>query len=83
MSHEFNPNPWRNKVRWSEQRHVDRTYPSGVARERPMLTARIHCEPEPEVLENGFERAGGGMNRVDLFNFQLRAGHGYRNEGEE
>ena len=47
MADEFNPNPWRNT-----DKYVDRTYPSGVARERPMLTTRIHCEPERETVSS-------------------------------
>ena len=76
MADEFNRDPWRRTARY-----IDRTYPSGVARERPLLTTRIHCEPDDEVqeLENR-ERSG---NRVDLFNMQLRAGHGYRNIDDE
>ena len=45
MSSEFNPDPWNRSGPY-----VDRTYASGVAQERPKLTTRIHCEPEPEEL---------------------------------
>ena len=44
MAREFNPDPWNRT-----DKYVDRTYPSGVARERPKLTTRIHCEPEREA----------------------------------
>jgi hypothetical protein len=47
MSKEFNPNPWKRTGEY-----IDRTYPSGVAGARPLLTPRIHCEPEPEALED-------------------------------
>lgn len=43
MAYEFNPDPWRR-----HSTYIDRTYPSGVAQERPKLTTRIHCEPEVE-----------------------------------
>jgi len=43
MSNEFNPDPFKHSGLY-----IDRTYASGVAQERPKLTTRIHCEPEPE-----------------------------------
>lgn len=45
MSREFNPDPWNRT-----DKYIDRTYASGVAQERPKLTTRIHCEPEPEEV---------------------------------
>jgi len=45
MSREYNPDPWNKSGKY-----IDRTYASGVAQERPKLTTRIHCEPEPEEL---------------------------------
>lgn len=45
MAGEFNPDPWLRT-----DKYIDRTYPSGVARERPKLTTRIHCEPEREAV---------------------------------
>lgn len=47
MSKEFNPNPWKHTADY-----IDRTYPSGVAGARPLLTPRIHCKPEPEVTDD-------------------------------
>jgi hypothetical protein len=38
MSYEFNPNPWRRS-----SRYTDKTYPSGFAEARPILTPRSHC----------------------------------------
>ena len=73
--HEFNRDPWR------KGRYRDKAYPSGTASARPMLTPRIHCavdDPEAELEER--DHVG---NRCNIFNMQLRAGHGYRNEGEE
>lgn len=45
MAGEFNPDPWLRT-----DKYIDRTYPSGVARERPKLTTRIHCEPDQETV---------------------------------
>ena len=71
MADEFNPDPW-NKV---GGKYIDRTYPSGVARERPMLTTRIHCEPdEPARSEDAVHE--NDINRVEQFNRDLRAGLG-------
>jgi hypothetical protein len=74
MAHEFNPNPWQRT-----DRYIDRTYPSGVARERPIATTRIHCEPDDDAVGE----AHVGPERVELFNRQLREGHAGRNRGEE
>jgi hypothetical protein len=52
-------------------RKIDRTYPSGVARERPMLNPRIYCEADED--SNTMTHEGG--EKVELFNRQLRAGH--------
>lgn len=75
MANEFNPNPWR------KGRYTDKAYPAGTASARPALTPRIHCAVESEESEVMGDLSGKG--RCDLFNMQLRAGHGYVNEGEE
>lgn len=66
MADEFNPDPWLKGGHY-----IDRTYPSGVARERPKLTTRIHCEPDADSTEV----AQSGENAVERFNRQLRGGH--------
>jgi hypothetical protein len=68
MAKEFNPDPWNHTAAY-----IDRTYPSGVAGARPVLTTRIHCEPdeiEPEA------RGSASDDRVARFNEQLREGIG-------
>lgn len=71
----YNPNP-SGPVR-------DKIYPSQIAAERPACAPRIHCEatlnlndslrggPQPMHTESQHER----------FLHELRAGHGFRNEG--
>jgi hypothetical protein len=81
MSHEFNPNPWRRN-----SRYVDKTYPSGFAEARPILTPRSHCaadEPNesPDAWQEPIKGGTGGC--IKRFNFALRAGHGYRSAGDE
>lgn len=66
MADEFNPDPWRKT-----NQYIDRTYPSGVARERPMLTTRIHCEPEDEVRTSDSVTHDGG-SASERFNRELR-----------
>lgn len=67
MAKEFNPNPWEHT-----DVYIDRTYPSGVAGARPLLTPRIHCEPDVESEQRGSQ----SDDRVALFNRQLREGLG-------
>jgi hypothetical protein len=70
MADEFNPNPWERTNKF-----IDRTYPSGVARERPMLTTRIHCEPDEPGRAEDVTHSDSG-SRVERFNEQLRSGLG-------
>lgn len=70
MADEFNPDPWNHT-----NKYIDRTYPSGVARERPLLTTRIHCEPDSpgrseDMVHDQTESA------VERFNRALRSGIG-------
>jgi hypothetical protein len=73
MAKEFNPNPWEKT-----NAYIDRTYASGVAGARPMLTTRIHCEPDDKDVN--YEEAGvpgsDKSDRVRLFNSELRSGLG-------
>jgi hypothetical protein len=62
---------------------VDKTYPSGFAESRPILTPRSHCAVETEDYDEWQEATRSAKGRCALFNMQLRAGHGYRNQGEE
>lgn len=101
MAYEFNPDPWRR-----HSVYVDRTYPSGVAQERPKLTTRIHCEPEVEETMREAALSGPQKEKAmveaeerarvieeqeiiraesctEWFNRALRAGHAFRNEGDE
>jgi hypothetical protein len=77
MAREYNPNPWLREP------FIDRTYPSGVAGARPKFTTRIHCGIDPESVVDSEVSGSESDNRVELFNRQLRAGHGFRNEGDE
>lgn len=58
MAGEFNPDPWNRT-----DKYIDRTYPSGVARERPKLTTRIHCEPDREQVMRNAALSGPGYER--------------------
>jgi hypothetical protein len=57
----------------------DKTYPSQIAAERPMLTTRIHCY---EYSTDGNESLAGGEHdehtesAIERFNRQLRSGIG-------
>jgi len=84
----------------------DKSYPSEIAAQRPLLATRIHCEEDwhermgSEELsirgDQGYrpphmeppvssEPPYGSIteNRCAEFNRALRAGQGFRNEGEE
>lgn len=51
----------------------DKAYPSEIARQRPMLAPRIHCEEENEA--HGSTMHSDDESRVERFNRQLRGGH--------
>lgn len=63
----------------------DRTYPSQIAAERPMMAPRIHCyeTPEPDETLRGGEQPMHGESAVEKFNRELRGGHAGRNDGDE
>jgi len=84
----------------------DKTYPSEIAAQRPLLATRIHCEipwEEEREMREGTIRGDRGFdaypssappspgprhgeiteNRCAEFNRALRAGPGFRNEGDE
>jgi len=71
MADEFDQDPWNERLDYR-----DKHYPSAVARVRPMLTPRLHCEPDDDnsntIVHNQSESA------VDRFNRELRKGHGDR-----
>jgi hypothetical protein len=67
MAKDFTPDPWNDT-----DVYIDRTYPSGVAGARPLLTPRIHCKPDIE----GESQGSASDNRVDWFNRHLREGLG-------
>lgn len=60
----YRPNPTRPVI--------DKTYPSQIADERPMLATRIHCE---EPLEEDATIHEGG-SQVDRFHEALNSGRG-------
>ena len=76
----------------------DRTYPSEIAAQRPALAPRILCEEDYHERRENDEASirgdHGTLNeetyereitedRVAQFNRALRAGHGWRNAGDE
>jgi hypothetical protein len=85
----YDPNPYR-PVR-------DYAHPSQIAAQRPALATRIHCccdDPLDGGRASSIRGDQGEMDyesgrreftedRVAEFNRGLRAGHAYRNDGEE
>ena len=71
MAREFNPSPWEKT-----EKYIDRTYPSGVAGARPVLTTRIHCEPDEAPERHDVEAGSAQSDRVRQFNEELRSGLG-------
>lgn len=73
----------------------DKTYVSEIAAQRPALATRIQCSetreddaPDHGMLESEYSpsqtiRGDRSQDRVAMFNDALRAGHGWRNQGEE
>jgi hypothetical protein len=77
----------------------DQLYPSEIAAQRPALAARIHCEErqsygpidpvmarEMQIAHDERDSAIRGSlldDRCRMFNEALRAGHGWRNSGDE
>lgn len=51
---------------------IDKTYPSEIADERPMLATRIHCEVEQEEDDTVHE----GGSQTDRFHEALNSGRG-------
>jgi hypothetical protein len=78
MADEFNRDPWRKGPDY-----IDRTYPSGVARVRPLLTTRIHCEPDDEVRGGQVVEHDQTESACERFNRQLRGGHSQMEHDEE
>ena len=66
----------------------DQIYPSQIAAERPALTTKITCH-DGNRFEDTRKGLRGGLQpehtdeRCAEFNRALRAGHGFRNSGEE
>jgi len=60
----------------------DKSYPSEISNERPLGAPRIHCEEENESYGSPL-RGSRGESARERFNRALRAGQGFRNEGEE
>jgi hypothetical protein len=74
----------------------DETYPNQIAEERPALAARIHCQEDFSVLMDAADASLRGKlkrapepphetfaGKCEWFNEALRAGHGFRNQGDE
>lgn len=76
MADEFYPDPWLH-----DPDYRDKVYPSGIARERPMLTTRFHCASDADNSNNvGHAQTESASDR---FNRALRSGHGFRNVGDD
>lgn len=73
----------------------DKAYPSEIAAQRPALATRIQCQeteefhpsdhPDYENESSPSRSIRGDRNddRCAMFNRALRAGHGFRNDGDE